>query len=223
MAEWLIPLLRIGGAPVAVVIAGILIGQWLLKKIGAALDSYNTAYHQQKGAIDARMERIEKLVEEQARLTRTVESIKDEIAANRKSQDNRWAFRKEIYVSLINAITDLITEQSELQTLAEQQSIDSERLAQCRKATMSCGTEFVRFANLAPLATTDSVQPMVVAAITEMRHFYARTKDEPAQLQIIIDHLFSLRSGLQEAGRKDLWDKPETEAKAEADNRATSN
>src|ERR1039458_4475904 len=94
MADWLIPLFQIGGTPGVIVIAVILMGRWLLKKINAALDSYNTAYHQQKGAIDARIELIEKWVEEQGRLPGTVESIKDEIGANRKSQDNRWVFRR---------------------------------------------------------------------------------------------------------------------------------
>jgi hypothetical protein len=118
-------------------------------------------------------------------------------------------------VSLINAITNLITEQSELQTLAETETNDSERLAQCRKAIMSCGNEFMRYANLAPLATADSVLPMVAAAAAKMGRCYASTKDEQAQLQIIIGDLFSLRSTLQEAGRKDLWGMPELEAKAE--------
>src|ERR1039457_901859 len=84
-------------------------GRWLWTKINAALDSYNTAYHQQKGAIDARILRLEKLAEEQARLTRTVESIKAEIAAEAKSRDNRWEFRKDVYCSTLQPILKLIS------------------------------------------------------------------------------------------------------------------
>jgi hypothetical protein len=178
------------------------------------LSAYTNKYLEQKPAIDARIANLEKLVEEQARLTRAVESVKDEIAAQAKSRDNRWAFRKEVYVSLINACTDLISAQSGLQSLALDNSDDQKRLAECREAVMSCSAELVRYANLAPLATADSVQRIVAEAVTEMAHL-ASTEDELPQLQIVIDHVFSLRSSLQQAGRKDLWGTPEPEAKAE--------
>jgi hypothetical protein len=37
-----------------------------------------------------------------------VEKLKDDIAAEARSRDNRWAFRKEIYVNVITASTDLL-------------------------------------------------------------------------------------------------------------------
>src|ERR1039457_3040879 len=104
MANWLIAILQFGGLGAVLV----LMGKWLLKQITAALNSYVTAYAQETAKIDARIERLEKLAEEQARLTRTVESIKDEIAAQAKRRDNRWEFRKDVYVNLITASHDLL-------------------------------------------------------------------------------------------------------------------
>src|ERR1019366_193506 len=108
MADWLILLLRYGGFGAVLLLALFVMGKWLLKRITAALDSYTTAYAQQSASIDARIANLEKLAEEQARLTRTVENIKDEIAAQAKSRDNRWAFRKDVYVNLITATSGLI-------------------------------------------------------------------------------------------------------------------
>src|ERR1022692_2552736 len=110
MADWLIFLFKIGGFGAVLVFALFLMGKWLLKQIIAALNSYVTAYAQETAKIDARIERLEKLAEEQARLTRTVESIKDEIAAQAKSRDNRWAFRKEIYCGLIMGIEQSLSQ-----------------------------------------------------------------------------------------------------------------
>ena len=93
------------GIPDSVVaLALFIMGKWLLKQITAALNSYVTAYAQQTANIDARIANLEKLTEEQARLTIAVESIKDDIAAQRKSHDNQWAFRKDVYVNLLTAI-----------------------------------------------------------------------------------------------------------------------
>lgn len=108
MADWLILFLKYGGFGAVLLLVLFVMGKWLLKRITAALDSYTTAYLQQKAAIDARIASLEKLVEEQARLTRTVESIKDEIAAQAKSRDNRWEFQKDVYVNLITDTTGLI-------------------------------------------------------------------------------------------------------------------
>src|ERR1035441_5481359 len=98
MADWLIFLFKLGGNVALLAFVVFLLGKWLWRKINAALDSYNKAYHEQKGAIDARIDRIEKLVEGQARLTRTAESIKDEIGAQRRLESSRWDFKKEVYL-----------------------------------------------------------------------------------------------------------------------------
>jgi hypothetical protein len=104
MNDWLGPLLQFGGTGAVVALALFIMGKWLLKQITAALNSYVTAYAQQTANIDARIANLEKLTEEQARLTIAVESIKDDIAAQRKSHDNQWAFRKDVYVNLLTAI-----------------------------------------------------------------------------------------------------------------------
>src|ERR1017187_9210425 len=57
---------------------------------------------------EVRIRNLEKMAEEQAKLTRTVESIKDEIAAQAKSRDNRWEFRKDVYAKLITTIHALL-------------------------------------------------------------------------------------------------------------------
>src|ERR1022692_655263 len=119
MADWLIFLLKLGGFGAVLVLALIVMGKWLLKQIAAALNSYVTAYAQETAKIDARIKHLEKLAEEQARLTRTVESIKDQFAAQAKSRDNRWAFRKEIYVHLVNATSRLIRAEVGLMTCAQ--------------------------------------------------------------------------------------------------------
>ena len=77
-------------------------GKWLLKQIAAAMNSYVTAYAQETGKIDARIKHLEKLADEQAHLTRTVEIIKDEIAAQAKSRDNRWEFQKDVYTWIMH-------------------------------------------------------------------------------------------------------------------------
>ena len=99
MTDWLPPLLQIGGIGAVLAVALFIIGRWLLNQITAALNSFVTAYAQETAEIDARIERIEKMAEEQAYLTRTVESIKADIAAQVKSRDNRWAFRKDVYLN----------------------------------------------------------------------------------------------------------------------------
>jgi uncharacterized protein HemX len=105
MADWLIHLLlQFGGTAALLAAAGFGIGKWLWGKIDKTLESFTTAYANGQAAIDVRIRNLEKLAEEQARLTRTIEGIKDEIAAQAKSRDNRWAFRKEIYCGLITGI-----------------------------------------------------------------------------------------------------------------------
>ena len=126
MADWLILLLKYGGFGAVLVLALFVTGKWLVKRITAALDSYTTAYLQQKAAIDARIERLEQLAEEQARLTRTVESIKDEIAAQAKIRDNRWEFRKEVYTNLIRLAVECLRIYATLLTYTPNLSSDNE-------------------------------------------------------------------------------------------------
>ena len=68
-----------------------IMGKWLWSKINAAL-SYMAAYGQETAKIDARIVRLEQLAEEQARLTRTVESIKNEFSALAKRRVTNGSF-----------------------------------------------------------------------------------------------------------------------------------
>ena len=230
MADWLVLLLKYGGFGAVLVVALWIMGGWLLKRITAALDSYTTAYLQQKAAIDARIANLEKLAEEQARLTRTVESIKDEIAAQAKSRDNRWEFRKEVYVNLITATSGLIrawsgvaTNMSEASRLKHEQiPLTDLRMAGVIKRLNSDiddqvahGNVFATYVSLSPLAIAEDVVPLVTSTWERFKELDLSSPELIAanmpEKQKILGEL--LRT-LQAAGRKDLWGTPEPEAKA---------
>src|ERR1017187_5622461 len=165
MANWLIAILQFGGLGAVLVV----MAKWLLKQIIAPLNSYVTAYAQETAKIDARIERLEKLAEEQARLTRTVETIKDEIAAQAKSRDNRWAFRKEVYVNLITASHDLLKTLHNLNYAVKLKEDPNEALRKRSKNTVEATMPELRasikalttYTTLAPLATADDVLPLL--------------------------------------------------------------
>jgi hypothetical protein len=230
MADWLVLLLKYGGFGAVLVVALWIMGGWLLKRITAALDSYTTAYLQQEAAIDARIANLEKLAAEQARLTRTVESIKDEIAAQAKSRDNRWEFRKEVYVNLITATSGLIrawsgvaTNMSEASRLKHEQiPLTDLRMAGVIKRLNSDiddqvahGNVFATYVSLSPLAIAEDVVPLVTSTWERFKELDLSSPELIAanmpEKQKILGEL--LRT-LQAAGRKDLWGTPEPEAKA---------
>jgi hypothetical protein len=205
MADWLIHLLiQIGGVGAVFAILKV-----LLKPIWTTLNNYTTAYANGQAAIDVRIRNIEKLAEEQARLTRTVESIKDEIAAQAKSRDNRWAFRKEIYCGLITSI-----EQSLSQSVSA--CYDVQPLSpEAKEKLVNAIAKFSIAASLAPLAASKSLLPLIKSTLDELT-----TNTNPAKpfgsmtygrfQQVFLD----LREKVQGAGRNDLW--PDSEPKAEA-------
>src|SRR5437764_14213440 len=93
MSNSLVPILiQIGGVGAIIVVAGLLTAKWLLKKLDASLNAYVTAFSTTQAAIDARLINLERIVEEQSRLTKAIETIKDEMAAQAKRRDNRWSF-----------------------------------------------------------------------------------------------------------------------------------
>jgi hypothetical protein len=202
-------------------------GKWLIKRITAALDSYTAAYLQQKAAIDARIASLEGLAEEQARLTRTVEGIKDEIAAQAKSRDNRWAFRKDVYVNLINATTDLIRFYADfrltLMAAAAMDHNDPEATRHFDQERVEHWNQFrtvtdtlMRHLHLARLATADEVFPALEQTTKDLltaTDLYSLT---PEALTSRIMSYFDLRTRLCDAGRKDLWGTPGDELTAEA-------
>ena len=230
MADWLVLLLKYGGFGAVLVVALWIMGGWLLKRITAALDSYTTAYLQQKAAIDARIANLEKLAAEQARLTRTVESIKDEIAAQAKSRDNRWEFRKEVYVNLITATSGLIrawsgvaTNMSEASRLKHEQiPLTDLRMAGVIKRLTSDiddqvahGDVFATYVSLSPLAIAEDVVPLVTSTWERFKELDLSSPELiAANMPEKQKTLGELLRALQAAGRKDLWGTPEPEAKA---------
>jgi hypothetical protein len=224
MAEWLIALLQVGGFGAVLLLALLVTGKWLLKKINAALDSYTTAYLHQKAAIDARIASLEKLVAEQARLTRAVESIKDEIAAKAKSRDNQWEFRKDVYVNLLTSITDVISALAQLHDLQVQFPVklanpdgDLQKTLEDHRTTFrSASATFNRYAALAPLAIADSVLSVTMALDKQLPAFFLSNPERATSLLNAIANFNTARYALQVAGRKDLWDTLETQTESAA-------
>lgn len=121
MAAWLVHLLvQIGGTAPLLALAGFVMSKWLWRKINAALESYTTAYFNGQAAIDVRIRNLEKLAEERARLTRTEESVKDEIAAQRRLENNRWDFKKDVYLNLVTLGFELLGHLDRLQQFLEE-------------------------------------------------------------------------------------------------------
>jgi hypothetical protein len=217
MADWLILLLKYGGFGAVLLLALWIMGGWLLKRINAALDSYTTAYLQQKAGIDARIANLEKLAEEQARLTRTVESIKDEIAAQAKSRDNKWAFKKDVYVRLITSTGELLRFYLEVGRRGLADGSASEDVRAKSKEEFSAMTDrLMTDFCLARLATANNVIAVIDKLEAELRAIADRNpfSVETVQQKLLIYQNF--RNLLCIAGREDLWPTPETEPRAEA-------
>lgn len=232
MADWISFLVQVGGTIAALVLAVGVMGRWLWRKLDTALNAYTSKYLEQKAAIDARIANLEKLVEEQARLTRTVESIKDEIAAQAKRRDNRWAFRKDVYVNLITATSGLIrsasgvalyakiaAELKETQTPATDVRFKSmiEQFGSSVDEHKLHGDVFANNVGLAPLAVAEDVLPLVAATWEKFKTIDLSSPDllaanMPEKLQAFSE----LQKKLQAAGRIDLWGTPESEATPEA-------
>jgi cell division protein FtsB len=214
MNDWLVPLLQIGGTGAVVAFALFIMGRWLLNHITTALKSYVTAYAQQTANIDARIANLEKLAAEQARLTRTVESIKDEIAAQAKSRDNQWAFRTDVYITLVKTTHDMLKSLHNFSHAAKLRADPNEALRNLATATIEAEQlrwaesikEFTTYAALAPLATADAVLP-ILAEISKqaIREVNFNTPHAAAEIQEQMQPLFNLLNQLQKAGRKDLW------------------
>jgi multidrug efflux pump subunit AcrA (membrane-fusion protein) len=211
MADWLVHLLQIGGLGAVLLLALFAGGKWLLKRITAALDSYATAYLQQEAEIDARIANLEKLAKEQERLTRTVESIKDEIAAEAKRRDNRWEFRKTVYVNLLTSITDVISALAQLHDLQAEFPIKSanpelqKTLEDHRANFRSASASFIRYAALAPLAIADSVLPITMALDKQLPASFLSNPEGATSMLGVIASFNNARDALQDAGREDLW------------------
>lgn len=142
-----------------------------------------------------------------------VEISKAEIAAKYRSQDNRWAFRKDVYVNLIKVAYDLQALLMELQLRIEHRaSVSNESRQQTFLDTHGKIKELLSWGNLAPLAKADDVLPILAASFG---HIFQPPSTDGDAAELLMQRLLGLDTviaKLQAAGRKDLWDTPETEA-----------
>jgi hypothetical protein len=224
MADWLVLLLKFGGFGAVLLLALFVMGKWLLKRINAALDSYVAAYAQQTANIDARIANLEKLAQEQAHLTRTVEGIKDEIAAGAKNRDNRWAFRKDVYVGLITNVVNLINVHSRIlsfrttlrvQGPKEEMEKMNKLLEQAYLDLIERGNEFNISASLVQIATADTI----LSSLNKATGFQLPLPASPefdAALRDRINNLSQFLTQLHFASRQDLWGTPEPTANVQA-------
>jgi hypothetical protein len=208
--------------------------RFLLKPIWTTLSAYATSYANGQASIDVRIRNLEKLAEEQARLTRTIESIKDEIAADRKSVDDRWAFKKDVYVNLITLLSEFLFQRIEYSTLLTQQEqidnsdpvrlqeIEKQKAANLDKSAIAY-KEYMTHVRIAQLATADkALLSQLLAQRQAMRTPTSAANDEHDQISQEINALSDLLRELARGGRKDLWDTPEPAAGAETAKRPTS-
>lgn len=152
-----------------------------------------------------------------------VEVAKAEIAAKYKSQDRRWEFRKEVHVNLNKATVDVFLTQTRLLQYAHLRNhrIDivrenatknilllQEELTINVKAFWHCVT-------LAPLATAKGVLPIIQSSYSQMGEVIDWDTHPEQQIRRQLDATADCLKALQDAGRKDLWETSEREAKAE--------
>jgi hypothetical protein len=111
-----------------------------------------------------------------------VEVAKAKIVAEYRSRDNRWVFRKDVYVNLLNSITDCIlvlAQLNDLQVLfpAKLERPDADlqkRLEDNRAKFVSASVTFVRYSDLAPLASFLRKRPVAVKLFERHRQLQCR-------------------------------------------------
>jgi hypothetical protein len=144
-----------------------------------------------------------------------IEKIKDEIAAQAKSRDNRWEFLKNVYVGLIEDTTDLIRFYSTIKQATKDAGLltaelEAERLEQYR----TLKDAFMRHRYLANLTLATEAITAIEEVETDL--FPSADPLSPADLPNKLDAYISLRGRLCDAGRKDLWGTPEDEAQVQS-------
>jgi hypothetical protein len=145
-------------------------------------------------------------------------------AANREHQRQveiakaKMEFRKEIYMNLIKACVGLKALYAQIHAAIEEtatpmtdhaQHCLTEFLQTKYVSLMATGNDYILYANLAPIATADEIEP----AIQELRGklFATELQPSPEYLSSLKDQikiLSTLLPRIQAAARKDLWDIP---------------
>jgi hypothetical protein len=161
-----------------------------------------------------------------------VEIAKAEIAAKYRSQDNRWAFRKDVYVNLITTISGLIGACSDVATNMTRFHQLKQELTPLTDPRMTAvleglktniddqiahGNVFATYVSLSPLAIAEDVVPLVTSTWEKFEDLDLSTPELiAANMPEKQKTLGELLRKLQAAARKDLWGTPETEAKTGA-------
>ena len=151
-----------------------------------------------------------------------VEIAKAKIAAEYRSNDNRWDFRKTIYVALVTSTSDVTSLLSQMLNMAATYPSDTPVTPHLQKQIdgyadklLVAFTAFNRNASLAPLATADKVNSSIQSQAAQLIELGAQPKTVKT-LQAMFASFTALQVALQSAGRKDLWG--ESEPKAKPDN-----
>lgn len=124
-----------------------------------------------------------------------------------------WHFKKHVYVSLLAHIEEVLSLNAVVSgCLLKHSPIpedNSERLyAAIKRLSIS--------ANLAPLAASDSILPLVKSGLSKLDGLGDLHVPFTAGTLSLVSQVFiDLRARVQEAGRKDLWGTAEPEAKTE--------
>jgi hypothetical protein len=149
-----------------------------------------------------------------------VEVAKAKIAAEYRRRDNRWAFRKDIYVDLLTATTDLrgiLTRLATFSAIHRSESPDevAAKLQPLLEEQRSAIKRFSSATVQAPLAMADDILALVNEAMGILpRLVDLRSPDGAGFLDRLSDTMGALQAKLQAAGRKDLWGTPGDEANA---------
>jgi len=145
-----------------------------------------------------------------------LETAKDKIAAEAKSRDSRWSFRRDVYVNLINATTNMIHGQLGLMTCAQlySRSNDTSDLNQAKesvKRQTKAVEEFLTSLELAPLAVADSLRTAFQSRKPRLPNVDLRQPDAERTLQETVADFRRFLLLIQEGGRKHLWGMAKTE------------
>jgi hypothetical protein len=129
-----------------------------------------------------------------------VEVAKAKIAAEYRSQDNRWTFRKEIYCGLITGI-----EQSLSQSISARNDVQP-LSPEAKEKLFNVMANFSIAASLAPLAASKSLLPLVKSTLSELTTNRDPAKPFTSMTYERFQHVFAdLREKVQDVGRNDLW------------------
>jgi hypothetical protein len=179
--------------------------------LGAGLTLYGVRLTNRHNAAENTENRQHQLV---------IEIRKAEIAARYKSQDNRWTFRKDLYVRLMASAIELtetyhtiLDSRRSLRTTLtdEQRRVTQDKLDKAYSDFPLAVREFASSVFLAPIATADTIWRQ--AFQTEIVPIAAQNDPQyDAALNGQINVLSGLLIQIQNAARKDLWDIPDPAA-----------